>query len=142
MNLLEERMAKYDQPQKMKDLGIYPYFREIEGKQGTEVDMQGHRVLMFGSNAYTGLTGDDRVINAGIEAMKKYGAVYFAAIGGAGALLSKCIKSAAIIAYEDLGAEAIRRLEVENLPVIVVIDSLGNNLYETGRREYLNSKTK
>lgn len=73
MNLLEERMAKYDQPQKMKDLGIYPYFREIEGKQGTEVDMQGHRVLMFGSNAYTGLTGDDRVINAGIEAMKKYG---------------------------------------------------------------------
>ncbi len=66
-------MAKYDQPQKMKDLGIYPYFREIEGKQGTEVDMQGHRVLMFGSNAYTGLTGDDRVINAGIEAMKKYG---------------------------------------------------------------------
>ena len=77
-----------------------------------------------------------------IEAMKKYGAVYFAAIGGAGALLSKCIKSAAIIAYEDLGAEAIRRLEVENLPVIVVIDSQGNNLYETGRREYLNSKTK
>ncbi len=73
MNLLEERMAKYDQPQKMKDLGIYPYFREIEGKQGTEVDMQGHKVLMFGSNAYTGLTGDDRVINAGIEAMKKYG---------------------------------------------------------------------
>lgn len=73
MNLLEERMAKYDQPQKMKELGIYPYFREIEGKQGTEVDMQGHKVLMFGSNAYTGLTGDDRVINAGIEAMKKYG---------------------------------------------------------------------
>ena len=53
--------------------GIYPYFREIEGKQGTEVIMEGHRVLMFGSNAYTGLTGDERVINAGIEAMKKYG---------------------------------------------------------------------
>ena len=53
--------------------GIYPYFRQIEGKQGTEVIMEGHRVLMFGSNAYTGLTGDERVINAGIEAMKKYG---------------------------------------------------------------------
>ena len=52
---------------------MYPYFREIEGKQGTEVDMGGHRVLMFGSNAYTGLTGDERVIEAGIRAMRKYG---------------------------------------------------------------------
>ena len=51
----------------------YPYFREIEGKQGTEVLMGGHRVLMFGSNAYTGLTGDDRVIEAGVAAMRKYG---------------------------------------------------------------------
>ena len=90
----------------------------------------------------TGMIGKGKRGPDVIEAMKKYGAVYFAAIGGAGALLSKCIKSAAIIAYEDLGAEAIRRLEVENLPVIVVIDSQGNNLYETGRREYLNSKTK
>ena len=53
--------------------GIYPYFRQIEGKQGTEVIMEGHRVLMFGSNAYTGLTGDQRVIDAGIAAMQKYG---------------------------------------------------------------------
>ena len=90
----------------------------------------------------TGMIGKGKRGPDVIEAMKKYGAVYFAAIGGAGALLSKCIKSAEIIAYEDLGAEAIRRLEVENLPVIVVIDSLGNNLYETGRREYLNSETK
>lgn len=73
MDLLHERLAKYDLPQQMKEKGIYPYFREIEGKQGTEVEMEGHNVLMFGSNAYTGLTGDDRVINAGIEAMKKYG---------------------------------------------------------------------
>ena len=72
-----------------------------------------------------------------IDAMKKYGAVYFAAIGGAGALLSSCIKKAEIIAYEDLGAEALRRLEVENFPVVAVIDSEGNNLYEKGRREYL-----
>ena len=57
----------------VKENGIYPYFREIEGKQGTEVEMGGHHVLMFGSNAYTGLTGDDRVIEAGCEAMRKYG---------------------------------------------------------------------
>ena len=73
MGLLQERLAKYDRPQKYKALVIYPYFREIEGKQCTEVIMEGHRVLMFGSNAYTGLTGDERVIQAGIDAMKKYG---------------------------------------------------------------------
>lgn len=55
-------------------MGVYPYFREIDGKQGTEVDMGGHRVLMFGSNAYTGLTGDERVINAATKALQKYGA--------------------------------------------------------------------
>lgn len=65
-----------------------------------------------------------------IEAMHQYHAVYFAAIGGAGALLSKCIKKAEVIAYEDLGTEAIRKLEVENLPVIVVIDDKKNNSYE------------
>ena len=73
MSLLHDRLAKYDLPQQMMEKGVYPYFREIEGKQGTEVEMEGQNVLMFGSNAYTGLTGDDRVINAGIEAMKKYG---------------------------------------------------------------------
>lgn len=73
MGILQERLAKYDRPQKYKKLGIYPYFREIEGKQGTEVIMEGHRVLMFGSNAYTGLTGDERVIQAGIKAMEQYG---------------------------------------------------------------------
>ena len=73
MSLLHDWLAKYDLPQQMMEKGVYPYFREIEGKQGTEVEMEGQNVLMFGSNAYTGLTGDDRVINAGIEAMKKYG---------------------------------------------------------------------
>ena len=71
-----------------------------------------------------------------IESMKENGAVYFAAVGGAGALLSKCIKKSEVVAYEDLGPEAIRKLEVENLPVIVVIDSLGNNLYETAVEDY------
>ena len=71
-----------------------------------------------------------------IESMKENGAVYFAAVGGAGALLSKCIKKSEVVAYEDLGTEAIRKLEVENLPVIVVIDSHGNNLYETAVVDY------
>ena len=73
MGLLQERCAKYTLPQEFMSQGIYPYFREIEGKQGTEVMMDGHRVLMFGSNAYTGLTGDQRVIDAGIAAMQRYG---------------------------------------------------------------------
>lgn len=70
------------------------------------------------------------------DAIVRNRAVYFAAVGGAGALLSKCIKKAEVVAYEDLGTEAIRRLEVENLPAIVVIDSLGNNLYETATVEF------
>lgn len=74
-----------------------------------------------------------------IEAMKQHGAVYFGAIGGCGALLSSCIKKAEIVCYEDLGAEALRRLEVENFPVVVIIDSEGNNLYESGRKAYLDS---
>ena len=74
-----------------------------------------------------------------VAAMKEHGAVYFGAIGGAGAYLSRCIKKAEIVAYEDLGAEALRRLEVEDLPAFVIIDSEGKNLYETGRQEYLDS---
>lgn len=71
-----------------------------------------------------------------IDAIKRNGAVYFAAVGGAGAILSKCIKSSDVIAYDDLGTEAIRKLEVENLPAIVVIDSDGENLYETAADKY------
>ena len=77
-----------------------------------------------------------------VEAIKRNGAVYFGAIGGAGALLAKCIKKAEVIAYDDLGAEAVRRLEVENLPAVVVIDSEGRNLYEEGRRSYLSMEKK
>ena len=73
-----------------------------------------------------------------IEAMKRNG-VYFGAIGGAGALLFQCMKKAEIVAYEDLGAEAIRRLEVVDLPAVVIIDSQGKNLYEEGRKQYLTS---
>lgn len=87
----------------------------------------------------TGMIGKGKRSPEVIEAMKKHGAVYFGATGGCGALLSKCIKKAEILAYEDLGAEAIRRLEVEDFPVTVIIDSEGNNLYESGRAEYLRS---
>lgn len=71
-----------------------------------------------------------------LEAIVRNKSVYLAAVGGAGALLSKCIKSAEIVAYEDLGTEAIRKLEVEDFPVIVVADCEGNNLYETAIKEY------
>jgi len=73
MGLLQEKLSQYTLPQEFMAKGIYPYFREIEGKQGTEVMMGGKRVLMFGSNAYTGLTGDQRIIDAGCAAMQKYG---------------------------------------------------------------------
>lgn len=76
------------------------------------------------------MIGKGKRSQAVIDSIVKNQAVYFAAVGGAGALLSKCILSSKIIAYEDLGPEAIRELEVENFPVIVVIDSMGNNLYE------------
>lgn len=83
-----------------------------------------------------GMIGKGRRSQAVKDAIVRNDAVYFAAVGGAGALLSKCIKKAEVIAYDDLGTEAIRRLEVENLPAIVVIDCQGNNLYETAIKEY------
>ena len=73
MRQLQERYKSYRLPQKYMEAGVYPYFREITSKQGTEVEMGGHEVLMFGSNAYTGLTGDQRVIDAAKAALDKYG---------------------------------------------------------------------
>ena len=83
-----------------------------------------------------GMIGKGKRSDNVIESMHKNNAVYFAAIGGAGAILSKCIKKSEVIAYDDLGTESIRKLEVENLPVIVVIDCEGNNLYEIAIKEY------
>ena len=88
----------------------------------------------------TGMIGKGKRGPEVIAAMKEHGAVYFGAIGGCGALLSKCIKKSELVAYEDLGAEAIRRPEVENFPAIVIIDSQGNNLYETGPAAYLTAE--
>ena len=87
----------------------------------------------------TGMIGKGKRGPDVVNAMKEHGAVYFGAIGGCGALLSECIKEAEIVAYEDLGAEAIRRLVVKDFPVVVIIDSEGNNLYETGKANYLAS---
>lgn len=87
-----------------------------------------------------GMIGKGKRSKEVIDSMIKNQSVYFAAVGGAGALLSKCIKEAEVVAYEDLGTEAIRKLRVENFPAIVVIDSEGNNLYETAVDSYRNNK--
>lgn len=83
-----------------------------------------------------GMIGKGKRSQAVRDAIVRNGSVYFAAIGGAGAILSKCIKKSEVIAYDDLGTEAIRKLYVEDFPVIVVIDSEGNNLYETAIEKY------
>lgn len=87
-------------------------------------------------NGLKGMIGKGKRSKEVIEAIQKNEGVYFAAIGGAGALLSKCIVNSEVIAYDDLGTEAIRKLQVKDLPVIVVIDKNGNNLYETAAKEY------
>ncbi len=83
-----------------------------------------------------GMIGKGKRNKEVLDSIKKNGAVYMAAVGGVGALLSKCIKESEVIAYDDLGTEAIRKLRVEELPVIVVIDKDGNNLYETAIEKY------
>lgn len=83
-----------------------------------------------------GMIGKGRRSPEVVDAIVRNGGVYFAAIGGAGALLSQRIRRSEVVAYEDLGTEAIRRLEVEDFPVIVVIDSQGNNLYEMAEKEW------
>ena len=77
-----------------------------------------------------------------IEAIKRNKAIYFGAIGGAGALISKSIIRSEVVAYNDLGAEAIRKLEVKDMPLVVIIDAKGNNLYQIGQNEYLNCNVK
>ena len=116
---------------------------EVIGSAGptTSYRMDAYSPVLI-KQGQTGMIGKGKRNSDVINAMKEHGAVYFGAIGGCGALLSQCIKKSEVIAYEDLGAEAIRRLEVENFPVVVVIDSEGNNLYETGRTAYLNESRK
>ena len=99
----------------------------------SRMDKYTPRLLDLGMGA---MIGKGKRSQAVIDAIVHNGAVYFAAVGGAGAILSKCIKESEVIAYDDLGTEAIRKLTVENMPMIVVIDSEGNNLYETAVKEY------
>ena len=99
----------------------------------SRMDKYTPRLLDLGMGA---MIGKGKRSQAVIDAIVRNGSVYFAAVGGAGAILSKCIKESEVVAYDDLGTEAIRKLTVENFPVIVVIDSEGNNLYETALLQY------
>ncbi len=133
-------------PMNIKDEIIY-YVGPSPAKPGQVIGSAGP-TTSYRMDAYTpqlldlGLKG---MIGKGIRGNEVYnaivrnGAVYFGAIGGAGALIGKSIKSSEIIAYEDLGAEAIRKIEVEDFPMIVIIDAQGNNLYELGQEEYRKS---
>jgi len=99
----------------------------------TRMDRYTPRLLDLGLKAMIGKGKRSADV---IEAMKRNKCVYFAAVGGAGALISKCITKSEVIAYDDLGAEAVRRMEVKDFPMVVVIDSLGNNLYDTAADEF------
>ena len=133
-------------PMELKDNVIY-YLGPTPAKPGQVIGSAGPTTAsrmdkytpLLLENGLNGMIGKGKRSKEVIDAIKKNKAVYFAAIGGAGALLSKCIKKSEIIAYDDLGTEAIRKMEVENLPVIVVIDSNGNNLYETAVEDYKKS---
>ncbi len=130
-------------PINIKDATIY-YMGPSPAREGrpigsagpttaSRMDKYAPRLLELGQKA---MIGKGKRTKEVVDAMIRNHAVYFAAIGGAGALLSKCITKSEVVCYDDLGAEAIRKLEVKDFPVIVVIDSQGNNLYETATKEY------
>ena len=99
----------------------------------SRMDKYAPRLLDLGLGAMIGKGKRSKEV---LDAIVRNGSIYFAAVGGAGALLSKCIQKSEVIAYDDLGTEAIRKLEVKDFPVIVVVDAEGNNLYETAIEEY------
>ena len=101
------------------------------------MDAYAPRLLDLGE---TGMIGKGQRSQEVKDAVLRNGAVYFAAIGGAGALMAQCVKKSEVIAFDDLGAEAVRRLEVEDFPVTVVLDSHGGDLYKEGRKAYLESR--
>ncbi|ACA54952.1 hydro-lyase, Fe-S type, tartrate/fumarate subfamily, beta region [Clostridium botulinum A3 str. Loch Maree] len=133
-------------PFEVKNSIIY-YVGPTPAKPGMEIGAAGP-TTSYRMDTYTpkllnlglkGMIGKGKRSREVIESIVKNKAVYFGAIGGAAALISKSIKKSEVIAYEDLDSEAIRKLEVEDLPVTVVIDSKGNNLYEDGLEDYLKS---
>ena len=130
-------------PLEMKEIVIY-YMGPSPAREGrpigsagpttaSRMDKYAPELLDLGLGAMIGKGKRSQEVK---DAIVRNGSVYFAAVGGAGALLSKCILSSEVIAYDDLGTEAIRKLQVKNFPVIVVIDSEGNNLYETAILDY------
>ena len=145
--MCEALAQKKDLPFDPKDATIY-YVGPTPAKPGqiigsagptTSGRMDAYAPTLMSVGA-RGMIGKGARLPEVVEAMKQYCGVYFGAIGGAGALLAKCIKKCELISYEDLGAEALRKLYVEDMPVFVIIDSEGNNLYETGRQAYLKNR--
>lgn len=141
--LLEEIDKKTSIPIDIQDISIY-YAGPAPSKPGQvmgscgpttsgRMDLYAPRMMELGQTMMIGKGLRNQEV---IDAMKTYGAVYVTAIGGAGALLAKCIKEAQCVGYEELGAEAIYKLTVEDFPVIVTIDTDGNNLYEIGKNDY------
>ena len=130
-------------PIEIKDSTIY-YMGPSPAREGrpigsagpttaTRMDKYAPTLLDLGEKA---MIGKGKRSNGVMEAIVRNKAVYFAAVGGAGALLSKCVVKSEIVCYEDLGAEAILKMEVKDFPVVVVVDSEGNNLYETAIQEF------
>ena len=144
--MVEQKEQGMELPFIMKDQIVY-YLGPTPNREGQVIGSAGpttrSRMDKYAptllDEGLTGMIGKGKRSEAVIDSMKKNTAVYFAAVGGAGALLSKCIKKSEVIAYDDLGTEAIRKLYVENLPVITVIDCDGNNLYETAPEKYKRS---
>ena len=141
--MVEQKEQGMELPFIMKDQIIY-YLGPTPNREGQVIGSAGpttsSRMDKYAptllDEGLTGMIGKGKLTQQVKDAIVRNGAVYFAAVGGAGALLSQRIKKSEVIAYEDLGTEAIRKLEVEDFPVIVVIDSKGNNLYETAIKEY------
>lgn len=141
--MYEALQAGEDLPMNMEDNIIY-YMGPSPAREGRPIGSAGpttaSRMDKYAPSlldlGLKGMIGKGKRSEAVKDAIVRNGAVYLAAVGGAGALLSKSITSSEVIAYDDLGTEAIRRLEVQNFPVIVVIDSEGNNLYETAIEAY------
>ena len=145
--MMEVLDAGKELPIPIKDATIY-YMGPSPAREGrpigsagpptaSRMDKYAPRLLDLGEKA---MIGKGKRTKEVIEAVVRNHAVYFAAVGGAGALLSKCITKSEVVCYDDLGAEAIRKLEVENFPVIVVVDCEGNNLYETAILEWAQEK--
>ena len=141
--MIEALDRKEELPIDIKDSTIY-YMGPSPARDGrpigsagpttaTRMDKYAPRLLDLGEKAMIGKGKRSKEV---IDAVIRNKAVYFAAVGGAGALLSQCIKKSEVIAYDDLGTEAIRKLYVEKLPVITVIDCQGNNMYESASEKY------